>query len=71
MPNLEKELAGMICPACGDTKRMGDTLCRTDYFKLPRSMQKALYKPIGRGYSSARKNAIHYLKGLGKVALAR
>lgn len=65
MAVILKELASITCPACGGAKRPGRSLCKTDYFRLPKPMQSALWKKINQGYAAARNDALKWLKENG------
>lgn len=45
-------LCSTTCPACGGIKQKHHSLCRQEYFALPKAMQLALWKP-GKGYEEA------------------
>jgi len=38
---------------CGKSKQRGMSHCRGCYFKLPLSVRRSLYKPLGEGYAEA------------------
>lgn len=46
---------------CGRSKRVRTTFCYMCWSKLPKHIQRALYKPIGRGYEEAREEAAAHL----------
>lgn len=54
-------LKSTTCPACGGKKTPMQTLCRREYFKLPRPMRQALYARIGDGYAESLLEALNYL----------
>jgi len=39
-----KSLRSTECPACGDTKRARQSLCRTCYYRLPQAQRSRLFK---------------------------
>ena len=51
--DLIVSLASDTCPVCGRPKEPRQTLCRSDYFRLPRPIRVALYDRIGDGYEEA------------------
>lgn len=54
-------LRSTVCPHCGGGKKARQTLCGRAYFKLPLSLRKALYSPVGSGYEQAIAKALDYL----------
>jgi hypothetical protein len=50
------------CPACGGKKKVRQSLCSSDYFKLPMLLRKNLYARIGSGYSEALAEALAFLE---------
>lgn len=46
---------------CGKSKRSKMTFCYLCYSKLPKHIQRDLYKRIGNGYEEAREEAATYL----------
>lgn len=58
---LVASLRSCTCPMCGRVKRAAETLCRDDYRRLPRELQKALYRRVGEGYDAAVHAAFDYL----------
>jgi len=63
---LIESLRGKLCPACGHAKSPRQALCARDYRRLPREMQKALYRRIGSGYEEAFETAMNQL-GIASV----
>jgi hypothetical protein len=49
------------CPACGEWKMTMQTLCRSEYYKLPKTLGDNLYAGIGSGYSEALAEALKFL----------
>lgn len=47
-----RELAGVKC-RCGEPKVPKQTFCRFCYGKLPRKLQRELYRMVGEGYEEA------------------
>jgi hypothetical protein len=47
---------------CGNTKGLKMSSCRSCYYKLPRQMQRNLYKRAGHGYEEAYDAAVKYLE---------
>ena len=41
------------CPACGGTKKPGQTFCRADYRRLTAAEKHRLHDPVGNGYEEA------------------
>ena len=58
---LVNSLRSCRCPVCGGAKRAAETLCHTDYRRLPRELQKSLYRRVGEGYDAAVHAAFDYL----------
>lgn len=50
------------CPACGRTKKVGQTLCLADYRALPIALRRALYARLGEGYREAVIEAFQFLE---------
>lgn len=48
-----RELRETICAHCKGPKRRMNSFCAPDYFRLPKEMQRALYKPADKGYVEA------------------
>lgn len=42
-----------VCPACGKPKKPRQTLCYSDYKRLPHGKKMALYDLLGEGYKEA------------------
>ena len=61
MPLVITSLRSNICPACGGLKNRAQTLCRTDYYRLPAGLRSALYARVGAGYEEALTDALHHL----------
>ena len=57
---LLRSLQSTICPACGETKITHQSLCKGDYYALPKPMQRALYLRIDHGYAEALADALNY-----------
>jgi len=53
-------LKGNECQ-CGNGKDVRRAICYSCYRQLPNFMQKALYKPIRRGFEQAYDDAVEYL----------
>jgi hypothetical protein len=47
---------------CGAKKGQKMSHCRSCYYKLPRKMQRDLYKRAGEGYEEAWDASVEYLK---------
>jgi hypothetical protein len=59
---LYDSLLSDTCPACGGPKVKRQTLCRREYFKLPKPMRNATYATIASGnYRPAVIEALNYL----------
>lgn len=51
--DLVESLRSTVCPACGRTKKTRQTLCLSDYRRLPHGQRVALYDLLGDGYREA------------------
>lgn len=49
---LLQELGGLVC-RCGRRKGARKTFCPTCFARLPRDLQRPLYRRIGEGYEEA------------------
>lgn len=58
--DLIRELRGSRC-RCGASKQPDRTFCGPCYRALPESLQKGLYKRVGRGYENCYTSAAAYL----------
>jgi hypothetical protein len=58
---LVRSLRSETCPMCGGRKQSGQTMCQRDYCRLPRGVQSALYRGLGRGYEQAIQSAMGHL----------
>lgn len=59
---LVTSLRSTKCPACGRTKKVGQTLCLADYRALPIALRRALYARLGEGYREAVIEAFQFLE---------
>lgn len=59
---LVRELQGTLCVICDGRKRSKNTFCVDCYLTLPREMQRALYREIGKGYEEAYDAAVGFLR---------
>lgn len=50
---LLASLKSGTCPACGDAKKLRQTLCLNCYRGCKRATQKSLYSRLGQGYAEA------------------
>jgi hypothetical protein len=57
---MRLELLGLEC-RCSNTKKGGMSLCHVCWFRLPRDLQRSLYKLIGAGYQAAYTAACKWL----------
>ena len=46
---------------CGKTKKARFSFCYGCYMSLPNEMQRALWRPFGRGYEEAYEEAVQWL----------
>jgi hypothetical protein len=58
---LIKELLREKCQ-CGKRKMANMTFCSKCYHRLPKPLQNALYRQLGKGYEQAREEAGEYLR---------
>ena len=54
---------------CGGAKQTGMAVCCRCWFLLPKNVRRALYRPIGKGFSAAYEVACQYLTLNGKEEL--
>jgi hypothetical protein len=54
---------------CGAAKQTGMAVCFKCWFKLPKNVRRALYRPMGKGFSAAYEVACQYLTLNGKEEL--
>ena len=59
---LAAELLGRVCQ-CGKIKGSGKSFCYGCWGKIPRSIQRKLYKSIGDGYEGAYADAKATVEG--------
>lgn len=57
---LAAELGGVDC-RCKAVKERGQTFCRRCYFRLPKHLQRRLYRRVGNGYEEAYSTAVEFL----------
>lgn len=60
---LAEELRSEKC-FCGQKKMPGFTFCGRCYHRLPRWIQKGLFRRMGDGYEQARKRAEEFVRKL-------
>ncbi len=60
--DLVRSLVSTVCPACGDQKRIRNSICRACWDQLPRKAQARLYDQLGEGYEEAIENAFKLLE---------
>jgi hypothetical protein len=58
---LLEDFLGTECSGCGGEKRSKMSHCSKCYYKLPKTMQAALYKRFGEGYEEAFEASTKYL----------
>lgn len=54
-------LASTTCPSCGGWKRAKQSVCPSEYKKLPRDLKERLYDWVGEGYEQALLASLNYL----------
>lgn len=55
-------LFSQTCLRCGNFKLDRRSFCPRCYFRLPKTLRLALWRPIGQGYEEALVEALNYLK---------
>ena len=48
-----KAFCGLRCGACGGVKRKHTAFCTACYYRLPRTLQKSLWRRFGNGFEEA------------------
>lgn len=60
-PMALDSLRSVLCPACGQGKPSGMSLCRKCFEALPTRMKERLYLRMGKGYEAAIRDALNEL----------